>query len=630
MQSKNNPQNQGAGAPRLEEVVEVADPLELRAIDIDTGETKRYKSTVQDLTAEGIFVSLPTDQGRSVTVQEGEIFIVSLWKDYADHIFKSTVLQRVSGRMPQLLLASPAPGKISRNVRREFFRVDTKIPVRLQIADANGQMSIVPGTMVDLSGGGGRMQVLTQLPVEGLVRLNFDLPFPDDDEGNDRVKPVRQLSAQIKTCTIPAQNARDPETKRQIFMLGLEFGQIDKVEQNNVMRYVAFRQRELLMLNAEGHTEATADERDRTLEAAARLDILEQELADAGQQVPDQPVARPDKAVTTATPPPLQQTPVTTTRPPRPQQKPAAAPTAPTTRERLPTTAPAVPVAPKQPPTAPPPQRQTPATPPNLPPTAVGNTPPTERDQSPARKTVLLVEDEEPLRRVLVEAMDHFGYDTIEAEDGQQGLELALTRSVDLIITDLMMPKMNGWRLIASLRDKGIEVPIVIVTGYMSEEGQEVLTSKDVSSFLVKPIAIEELHRVVKSALEPKRGQKRILAVDDEEDMRVMVSTCLRQAGFEVETAASGGECLDKVSTFKPDLVVLDIVMPGLDGFKVCSVLRAQPSTATLPVIMLTAKGSAEYVRRAVSLKINGYIVKPFDAAVLVNRICKTLSAPAR
>ena len=123
----------------------------------------------------------------------------------------------------------------------------------------------------------------------------------------------------------------------------------------------------------------------------------------------------------------------------------------------------------------------------------------------------------------------------------------------------------------------------------------------------------------------PEVGKPRIMAVDDEEDTRLLVSACLEQAGFEVELASGGKEALSRVGEFRPDLMLLDIAMPEMDGFEVCRRLRAVPATANLPVILLTAKSSQEYVKKAVALKINGYVVKPFEPKALLDRIRKTL-----
>ena len=76
----------------------------------------------------------------------------------------------------------------------------------------------------------------------------------------------------------------------------------------------------------------------------------------------------------------------------------------------------------------------------------------------------------------------------------------------------------------------------------------------------------------------------------------------------------------------KPDLILLDVMMPHIGGFAVCRKLRSDPATATLPVIMLTSKASDEYVRLAMSQKIHGYIIKPFDPDALVARISKVLA----
>jgi DNA-binding response OmpR family regulator len=245
---------------------------------------------------------------------------------------------------------------------------------------------------------------------------------------------------------------------------------------------------------------------------------------------------------------------------------------------------------------------------------------------------VLLVDDEAHIREPQAEFLQYEGHATLEAANGKEALELARRFRPDLIVTDLMMPVMNGWRLLASLRQADIEVPVILITGYMSQEGQEVLASKDIAGFLVKPVDLEELADMVRRVLFPQslNRRRRILAVDDQEDMLLFIGMQLRQAGFEVETALSGAEALAKAGSYKPDLVLLDIVMPQMDGFAVCQRLRSRPETADVPVVMLAAKTSAEHVRRAVALKVNGYLVKPFDPEVLVTRIRRVLEGAGK
>ena len=119
--------------------------------------------------------------------------------------------------------------------------------------------------------------------------------------------------------------------------------------------------------------------------------------------------------------------------------------------------------------------------------------------------------------------------------------------------------------------------------------------------------------------------RSKILVVDDEPEAVELVEFNLKQAGFTVTTAADGAEALNKARTTPPDLVVLDLMLPEINGLEVCKMLRRDPATAALPIIMLTAK--AAEIDRVLGLELGAddYITKPFSPRELILRIQKLL-----
>jgi two-component system alkaline phosphatase synthesis response regulator PhoP len=120
---------------------------------------------------------------------------------------------------------------------------------------------------------------------------------------------------------------------------------------------------------------------------------------------------------------------------------------------------------------------------------------------------------------------------------------------------------------------------------------------------------------------------KRILVVDDETRVREMIEFRLRLFGYEVLQAADGREALAVASSEKPDLVLLDVMMPELDGFQVCSRLKQDEGTKHIPVVMLTAKADAKDVTRSFNSGASDYVVKPYDPTVLQQKVAQNLSA---
>ena len=123
---------------------------------------------------------------------------------------------------------------------------------------------------------------------------------------------------------------------------------------------------------------------------------------------------------------------------------------------------------------------------------------------------------------------------------------------------------------------------------------------------------------------------KRILIVDDEPDVIQILSVRLKAAGYEIQTAVNGEDALQKIAQKHPDLVILDAVMPKMDGFAVYKQLRTQKETAHIPVIVLTARGKMEDTFQI--LGVNEFMMKPFDLNKLLAAIERLLkvSAPAQ
>jgi len=116
-------------------------------------------------------------------------------------------------------------------------------------------------------------------------------------------------------------------------------------------------------------------------------------------------------------------------------------------------------------------------------------------------------------------------------------------------------------------------------------------------------------------------AKDKILVVDDEEDILDLVEYNLKQNGYKVSCISTGEEVLETVHSYKPDLILLDLMLPGVDGFDVCKDLKSQPETKDIPVIMLTAKSEDIDVVTGLELGADDYITKPFSPRVLVARV---------
>jgi len=121
-------------------------------------------------------------------------------------------------------------------------------------------------------------------------------------------------------------------------------------------------------------------------------------------------------------------------------------------------------------------------------------------------------------------------------------------------------------------------------------------------------------------------SKKRILVVEDEESLLKLESILLTSKGYEVRGVQNGQLALDAIAEEKPDLVLLDIMLPEIDGFEVCRRIKSQEETRHIPVIMLTAKKTREDMARGEKVGADWYITKPFKSAMVIETIQRFLS----
>lgn len=203
------------------------------------------------------------------------------------------------------------------------------------------------------------------------------------------------------------------------------------------------------------------------------------------------------------------------------------------------------------------------------------------------RKLVLVIDDELDSRTLLEHLIEECGCRVLVARTADEGLRMAREFQPDLITVDLMMPLVNGWEVVRSLKaDPRLrDIPVVVVSVVAGENRGHILGAVDI---LQKPVAREELLAVLRRNLPQDRP--RLLIVDDQEDARRLLVSQLEEVSDDIRTAANGREALDALKEFTPDLILLDLVMPVMDGSEFLNVLRAEPRFARLPVVVISGK----------------------------------------
>ena len=212
---------------------------------------------------------------------------------------------------------------------------------------------------------------------------------------------------------------------------------------------------------------------------------------------------------------------------------------------------------------------------------------PAPRPADPAR-SVLVVDDDRATRDLLERFLHREGFVVHQAADGRDGLELARLLHPRVILLDVMMPQMDGWAVLSALKNDAelADIPVVMVS-FVNE--QSLACSLGASEYLIKPIEWTQL----KSAMDkyrPTATDGHVLIVDDDPSARERLSSMLVRNGMSVHTAVDGLDGLRRVAEAPPSLVLLDLMMPNMDGFAFLHELRGNPAWQAIPVVVLTAK----------------------------------------
>ena len=240
---------------------------------------------------------------------------------------------------------------------------------------------------------------------------------------------------------------------------------------------------------------------------------------------------------------------------------------------------------------------------------------------------VLLIEDDDRSAELLSIYLEGAGFSVVRARDGEEGIDAARQIHPAAIVLDLMLPRLSGWDVLAQAKaDPELAgIPVVIVS-MLDERGRGYALGA--AEYLIKPVRGEDLLAVLRPLAHGgiPAGPATVLAVDDDPMALELMETVLCAEGYGVVRATSGEEALRLVHEDPPALIILDLLMPGMDGFAVVEALRADPTTASVPVIILTAKtletGDAERLNSRVAHLAEKGSFSRAEFVELVRRSC--------
>lgn len=227
---------------------------------------------------------------------------------------------------------------------------------------------------------------------------------------------------------------------------------------------------------------------------------------------------------------------------------------------------------------------------------------------------VLVIEDDPQVQQLIATRLIDQPYQLMFAPDSIEGIQIARNEQPDVIVLDTILPRTDLWKVLFELRtDPATAIIPVILQSVQGERGLSIPLG--LADFLNRPVGQESLLAVLRRRRIAPEGEA-ILIIDDNADGREYLAACLRDEGYAVELAASGLEALTYLEAHRPQLVILDLMMPHMDGFEVLRRLRLLPSGQNLPVLILSALDLSEEQRQTLLAQQTEQILKKGDQTI--------------
>ena len=222
--------------------------------------------------------------------------------------------------------------------------------------------------------------------------------------------------------------------------------------------------------------------------------------------------------------------------------------------------------------------------------------------QAADRDLILVIDDEPTVHDLMTRFLRREGFNVATASGGAEGLALAKELHPRIITLDVIMPGMDGWAVLRALKEDPAvrDIPVIMVTMMDNQSMGYVLGAAD---YLTKPIDRAQLGSVLKK-YRCQDPPCKVLVVEDDADTRAILARVLEKEGWKVAQAENGRVGLEQMNTSQPALILLDLMMPEMDGFEFVRQVRRNEAWRSIPIVVVTAKSLTESDR----LQLNGYV----------------------
>ena len=243
-----------------------------------------------------------------------------------------------------------------------------------------------------------------------------------------------------------------------------------------------------------------------------------------------------------------------------------------------------------------------------------------DRGRSTRADCVLVIDDDATARELIADHLKAGGFSVVTAAGGVEGIKLAKELQPTAITLDVMMPDLDGWSVLAALRQNPelADIPVIMVS-IVDDKRRGIALGA--AGYLTKPIDRERLHKLVRRFQSPRRAT-RVLMVEDDTVQRQRMLGWLERPQWIVREAANGREALVLLREEKPDVILLDLMMPEMDGFEVVAALQGDKDWRDIPVIVITSLDLNAKDRERLNSGVQSVLVKEkFRPEDLVERI---------
>ena len=247
-------------------------------------------------------------------------------------------------------------------------------------------------------------------------------------------------------------------------------------------------------------------------------------------------------------------------------------------------------------------------------------------EQAGAKK-VLVVDDDQDMRAAVAEFLNMQGFEVVEASNGLEALLQVKRLRPYGVVLDIMMPRLGGVQALRHIRAFDPRIRVVVVSGVADADLLRQAALAGASACLTKPAAFAEIAAALGGRLPPPRAELpriapparraagRVLVVDDEAEIREVLQEFLTEKGYDARPAPDAAAAIAAVTAEAPDVVLLDIQMPGLGGVDALAAIRAV--APDVKVIMVSGTSSGDLASRALAYGAFDYVAKPIDLAYL-------------